>query len=323
VIGAVDVGFAFRAPQWFALAAVVLAVVLVRRRRRAHVATSGGFVFADGALPRSLRQRLAGLPLLLELSALLLLVTALARPVVLEAEPPRRLGRDVLLCFDRSSSMAEQDLAPGRSRLQVGKQLAAEFLLARPDDRLGLVAFARFADLVCPPTVDHEAAAGLLRDVALVDSEGPEDATAIGAAVGMAAELLQRAQSTGKLIVLLTDGEENVAVAGAPEQIAPVHAGQWCRELGIRVHVIVLGKAAALDTTAVQQLAALTTGRFFTAADERALRAVYAEIDRLEGTRFAEPGVHVVEWFALPLLLALLLLTAAHGLRRSPLGALP
>src|SRR5690606_28443327 len=120
------------------------------------------------------------------------------------------------------------DLRP--SRLTVGKQLAAEFLARRSDDRLGIVTFARYADLVCPPTLDHVAVAELLASVQLVDAEGPEDATAIGAAVGMAANLLQRSAASGKVIVLLTDGEENVATAGAPDQIAPLHAGQWCRD---------------------------------------------------------------------------------------------
>ena len=221
--------------------------------------------------------------------------------------------------------MAALDLDPVQTRLTVGKQLAAEFLLGRVDDRLGIVTFARFADLVCPPTADHTAVTELLDGVQLVDPEGPEDATAIGAAIGMAANLLQRSTAVGKVIVLLTDGEENVATAGAPDQIAPLHAGQWCRDHGIRVHAIALGRGEqaadgtwrALDTTAVQQLAKISGGRFFPATDATTLRSVYAEIDQLEAVQFAEPGVRVIEWFALPTWFGLCLLALAHVLKHS------
>ena len=213
----------------------------------------------------------------------------------------------------------------------MGKELAADFLRGRIDDRLGIVSFARFADLVCPPTRDHAAVTELLGGVQLVASDGSEDATAIGAAVGMAANLLHRSAAPGKVIVLLTDGEENVATEGATGQIAPLHAGQWCRDHDIRVHCIALGLGEqsadgswrALDTTAVQQLAQITGGRFFPAADAATLRAVYAEIDQLEAVRFAEPGVRVDEWFALPTWIGLLLLAGAHLLRHSRMAVMP
>ncbi|HEB52630.1 MAG TPA: VWA domain-containing protein, partial [bacterium] len=237
----------------------------------------------------------------------------------------------VLLCLDRSSSMAAEDLESGRSRLEVGRTLAAEFLAGRRDDRVGIVTFARFADLLCPPTVDHAAAVELLRRVRLVDPEGPEDATAIGAAVGLAASLLQRSRAAGKVVVVLTDGEENVATGQDPEQIAPLHAGQWCREQGVRVHAIVLGKGErmadgrwrALDTTAMRQLAKVSGGNFFAAADAAALRSVYREIDRLEAVQFGEPGVRVTEWYAVPAAAFLVLLFVGHLWSRSAWGGIP
>ena len=326
-------GWLWREPAWFWLSALVVVVLVVRWRQRSSVAVSAPRMWQAGepALPTSWRQRLAGLPLWIEALALLLLVAAVARPVFVQAEPPARLGRDVLLCLDRSSSMAALDLDGSATRLTVGKELAAEFLARRRDDRLGIVTFARYADLVCPPTADHAAVSELLASVQLVDAEGPEDATAIGAAVGMAANLLQRSAAIGKVIVLLTDGEENVATAGARQQIAPLHAGQWCRDHKIRVHAIALGRGElsadgswrALDTTAIQQLAKISGGRFFAAADAAALRSIYAEIDRLEAVQFAEPGVRVIEWFALPSLLGLLLCLLAHLWRHSRWGVTP
>ena len=331
MIAIVETGLQWREPWWLALALPLLVVGLVRNRQRVRVALATTTVAANAApLPVTWRQRLQSLPGLLQVAGVLALVAAMCRPVMVESEPPARLGRDVLLCFDRSSSMAALDLDPVQTRLTVGKQLAAEFLRGRVDDRLGIVTFARFADLVCPPTADHDAVTELLGGVQLVDAEGPEDATAIGAAVGMAANLLQRATAVGKVIVLLTDGEENVATAGAPNQIAPLHAGQWCRDNDIRVHAIVLGRGEqsadgtwrALDTTAVQQLAKISGGRFFPAADAAALRSVYAEIDRLEAVQFADPGVRVVEWFVLPTWIGLLLLAASHLLKHSRMAVL-
>tara|TARA_R110002096_G_scaffold879_2_gene4933 strand:- start:110 stop:1111 length:1002 start_codon:yes stop_codon:yes gene_type:complete len=327
VIAVVEAGLHWREPWWLGLSVLVLlvGVLRIRHRTRVALATTTGGPAGAARLPTTWRQRLRWLPGGLQMLALLALLAALARPVVVESEPPARLGRDVLLCFDRSSSMAALDLDPVQTRLTVGKQLAAEFLLGRVDDRLGIVTFARFADLVCPPTADHTAVTELLDGVQLVDPEGPEDATAIGAAIGMAANLLQRSTAVGKVIVLLTDGEENVATAGAPDQIAPLHAGQWCRDHGIRVHAIALGRGEqaadgtwrALDTTAVQQLAKISGGRFFPAADATTLRSVYAEIDQLEAVQFAEPGVRVIEWFALPTWFGLCLLALAHVLKHS------
>lgn len=333
MIAVIETGWQWREPMWFLLSFLVVVVLVVRWRQRPSVAVAASPMWQsfEPALPTTWRQRLAGMPVWLDAAALLLMVAALARPVFVESEPPARLGRDVLLCFDRSSSMAALDLDPAATRLTVGKQLAAEFLARRRDDRLGMVTFARYADLVCPPTTDHAAVRELLGSVQLVDAEGPEDATAIGAAVGMAANLLQRSYATGKVIVLLTDGEENVATAGAQNQIAPLHAGQWCRDHGIRVHAIALGRGEqsadgtwrALDTSAIQQLAKISGGRFFPAPDAAALRSVYAEIDRLEAVQFAEPGVRVIEWFAAPTLLGLLLFLLAHCWRHSRWGMMP
>ncbi len=332
MIAIVETGLHWREPWWLALILLVVLVGVVRHRHRLRVAFATTTVApaAQNPLPGTWRQRLRSLPGLLHVAALSALLLALARPVVIESEPPARLGRDVLLCFDRSSSMAALDLDPVQTRLTVGKQLAAEFLRGRVDDRLGIVSFARFADLICPPTADHKAVTELLASVELVDSEGPEDATAIGAAVGMAANLLQRSAAVGKVIVLLTDGEENVATAGAPDQIAPLHAGQWCRDHDIRVHSIALGRGEqgadgtwrALDTTAVQQLAKISGGRFFPAADAATLRSVYAEIDQLEAVRFAEPGVRVIEWFGLPTWFGLMLFAVAHLLRHSRMAVM-
>lgn len=324
----VELGYRWRDPAWFWL--LLLLVPLVVRWRRGP---SLPFVApADGApLPGSWRSRLIGLPAGLSLLALALAIAALARPVQRLPAPPERLVRDVVLCLDRSSSMAAQDLQPGRSRLAVAIDVATGLLAVRADDRFGCVSFARYPDLVCPPTLDHDAARELLGGITLVAADGPEDATGIGAAVATAAEALSRSPLPGRVIVLLTDGEENVATRDNPDQIAPLHAAQFCAQRGIRVHTIVVGRGQRTadghllspDTSVVQQLAAGTGGRFFTAPDQAALQAVGRAIDAVEAMQFAEPRVVVREWFPAALALAVALLGAAHLLRRTWLQGLP
>jgi Ca-activated chloride channel family protein len=281
--------------------------------------------------PRSLRQQLASLPRAAEAAAAVALVTALARPVVEQPLPPQQEGLAVMLCLDTSSSMEVRDLGDDQPRLATAVALAAEFVAQRPHDQVGLVAFARFADLRCPPTLDHEALVALLRSTALVTKESPEDATGIGGAVALAGSALARVAAPGKVVVLLTDGEENVASALAPREIAPLHAAQLCAQLGVRVHTIVTGQGHArpdgsflpLDTTAAQQLASGSGGRFFRARDAAALQQVYRAIDSLERLPLAPPRFRRVERLDLPLVAGLLLLVLAALGRRLGWEVLP
>lgn len=329
MIAALELGLQWRAPHWFWLLLAIAALAVRAMRCRAHVP-----VCAPPVGPRvrsSWRARLVGLPFALEVLAVALGAVALARPVQLVAAPPERLVRDVVLCIDRSSSMAATDLQPGRSRLELALEMAAALVAARDGDRVGCIEFARYADLRCPPTSDHDALRTLLAEITLVAADGPEDATGIGGAVAAAAELLGRAPERGRVVVLLTDGEENVATRDRAQEIAPLHAAQWCAQSGIRVHTIVVGRGeqladgrfVPLDPTAVQQLAAATGGRFFAAADGPTLRAVGAEIDALEAAAFAEPRRVVREWFATVLGAAVLALTVALALRGTWLRVVP
>lgn len=343
IAAAVEFGLRCRDPLWLLLLAAVPMLAWWRRRTLPVVPFAAAWLLgsrppgtaADKAqrapLPRSLRQRLASLPAWLDALVLTLGVVALARPVQRLPLPPERLGLDVLLCVDTSSSMAATDLAAGRTRHAVALELAAGFVTQRLDDRVGFVTFARYADLRCPPTLDHQAAAELLRAVPMVGKDSPEDATGIGAAIALAATTLGRSAAKGKVIVLLTDGEENVATSATPQEIAPLHAAQLCAGLGVRVHGVVIGQGnqkpdgrfVPLDTTAVRQLAQQTGGRFFTARDASALEQVYRDIDALEKVAFAEPRVLVVEWFGAPLAVALLLALLSGLLRRRWLEVLP
>jgi Ca-activated chloride channel family protein len=256
---------------------------------------------------------------------------ALARPFALVPVPEERKGIDILLCVDTSSSMASTDLDPERTRLDVAKAAAAKFIAARPDDRIGLVTFARYPDLRCPLTSDHVALREIVAAVPLVTNEGPEDATGIGTATARAAQVLAAGESGSRVVILLTDGEENVAVGGEPGEIAPLHAGQLAERLGLRVYVIAAGtgtkqlggRVVPIDTTAVEDLARRTGGRFYRAKNADAVTGVYEEIDALEKARFAEPRFEVEDRYLPFLVGALLLLGLSRLFAYGPGGVLP
>lgn len=329
-------GVALLAPWALALAVVVVAAAVWRWRRRPRLPFAGLHLLADPApdlppLPTTWRARLSALPPALDAVAALAVVVALARPVEHVPAPTPPPGRDLLLCLDVSSSMAANDLDPQRSRHAVGLALAERFVRARGGDRIGLVAFARYADLACPPTRDHDALLATLRGLQMVPKEGPEDATAIGAAVGKAAASLASGDAAGKVVVVVTDGEENVSNKMAPNEIAPLHAAQACAAAGIRVHAVVVGRGnqkpdgrfVALDTTAVQQLAGTTGGRSWRCEDEAALAEVYARIDALEADATPPPGAVARERFAVALAAAAVAAALAALLRRAGLRRLP
>ncbi|MBW2415608.1 MAG: VWA domain-containing protein [Deltaproteobacteria bacterium] len=317
-------------PWWLLLALFVPLALWLRWRR-------GGptVLFAPGAflarLPVGWRVRLLPLPWLLLVAGLLLTVVALARPVQDVPLPHETEGIDIMLCLDTSSSMTSSDMDPQRTRLDVARDAAARFVAGRPNDRIGLVCFARFPDLRCPPTPDHDALRNFLAAVAPVAGDGPEDATGIGTAVARAAQVLRSSPAKSRVVILLTDGEENIATAEKPEEIAPVHAGQLCRELGVKVYAIAAGLGSRnpsgdwveIDTSQVRRLAATAGGRFFEARDAGAVAGVYAEIDELERVAFREPRTTVEEKFLPFLAAAVVLLLASRILQSTLLAVMP
>lgn len=341
-------GLSLASPWLLALALLPLAALALRRAAPALLYAPSVLLEGAGpALPSTARTRLTWLPGALTALGLLLVVLALARPQARLAAPPTARGIDVLLCLDRSSSMAAQDLAPGRTRLQVAQAEALRFVDGRPHDRVGLLGFARYPDLLCPPTLDHAALAALLSPLAPVLSDSAEDATGIGTAVARAAEVLDAAEAAAgrpvpsRVVLLLTDGEENVAQPGASGEITPLHAAQLCARLGVRVYVVLAGagrppdpgtqapESPAPDARALEARAALealaqrTGGLLLSARDEQGLRDAYAEVDALETTVFDAGRTQREERF-LPFLLAgIALLLAARLLAAGPLRVAP
>jgi Ca-activated chloride channel family protein len=328
-------GLTFADPWLLALALLVPVALGLRLRhgRASVVFAPGEFVrTGDGVeLPRTWRVRLAWLPRALQVLALVAAVVALARPVRRDPLPRATEGIDILICLDTSSSMTATDMDARRTRLDVAKDAAARFVAGRRDDRIGLLGFARYPDVRCPLTLDHHALAKILSGVAPVANDGPEDATGIGTAVARAAQVLRGGAAKSKVVILFTDGEENVATAQKPEEIAPLHAAQLCKEMGVRVYAVSAGLGARnragewmdLDTRQVRRLAERTGGRFFEARDAGAVAAVYAEIDALEKAALPEPRWRVEDRFLAFLVAAVALWLTGRVLERTALEVLP
>lgn len=309
----------------------------VRRDRRA-VTYSATSLLAGS--PTSLRARLLWLPYVLRGLALVALVIAVARPQA-GVNPVRNVteGVAIAMVVDRSGSMNRTMEFRGeqRTKLEVVKSVFGEFLVGndaelggRPNDLVGIVAFAGEADTISPLTHSHDALVKLLDTVEIVRGYGG-GGTAIGDAVALGAARLRTAEEEladndsadagftirSKVMILLTDGEHN-AGERTPSQGVGL-AERW----GIRIHTI--GFGGGQDGAALLEgIAASTGGVYQRAESETGLRAVYEEIDRLEKTEIeAIEYLSFREYFlpfavAAAVLLALEILLAYTLLRRVP-----
>lgn len=293
------------APEAGALALLVFALLLLARRSLAPAPAAAWLPLLEGVrLPRSWRERLVPWPARLERLALLLLLIAALRPAERVAVPLPIEGIDFAICLDRSSSMAASDAGGGRTRLAAAQSALRDLLDRRPEDRVALVAFARWPDVLSPLTRDHAAIAESLAAIETVPPDSVEDATGIGTALARCAKLLAGSDAASRVVILLTDGEENVASAETQEEIAPLHAAQWCAARSIRLHAIVSGPEA-LDTRQVRAAALATGGDFFRAQDGAGVAAVCHAIDQLERSRRSDVHWRHVERSG-PLLLGVL-----------------
>jgi Ca-activated chloride channel family protein len=314
----------FGDPAFLALL-LPLALFVLWQRGRQGGGVDGGSESVLGGLPRTLRTRTLWLPgVLLTLSAALLVV-ALARP--LQGREEARViteGIDILLVVDTSSSMLQAGLQKNVTNLDVVKHVISTFVANREDDRIGLMTFAALPRTECPLTLDQSAVLQHLTAVRCVQPNGPEDGTAIGIALGNAARKLIDSDATSKVIVLLTDGENNV------DAVDPNEAAALCKDLGIKVYTVGAGRhtertlfgqtiEVQFPSELLESVAATTGGRFYRAKDSSMLAAVYADIDELEKTR--REDVRYTDYddlYPTVLVPAAVLLMLAFFLRRGP-----
>lgn len=337
---------AFRfAHPWVLTLLVVAAFMVVRwllslRHQPSGVALRYSDTRLVGGLPVGWRVRLRLLPDALALLAWVLLVIALARPQSGQArEVLRGQGIDIVLALDISGSMAALDFQP-LNRLENAKIVIDEFIEGRSFDRIGLVVFARGAFHQSPLTLDYPVLRQLLGEVRLVtdivDAEGRPllpDGTAIGLGIASAATMLRNSDAPSRVIILLTDGDNNAA-------LDPLTAAEAAAALGIRVYTIGMGTFGMVpfpspdggivlfesdfNEDVLQQIAQIGGGQYYHAEDIIRLREIYDEIDRLERSR-VERQVFVPwqdqAWGLMST--ALLLLLTERVLRRTLFQTIP
>ena len=253
-----------------------------KHKMEASLTISDAFVYKNA--PMSLRQRFIHLPMVIRCAAFVLIVTALARPQTRNAWDNRSVeGIDIMLAIDISTSMLTQDLNP--NRIEAAKNVAAAFITDRPNDNIGLTVFAGEAFTQCPLTTDHASLLNLLKNVRpdLAATGLISDGTAIGMGLANAISRLKDSKAKSKVVILLTDGANNMG------DISPLTAAQIAKSLGIRVYTIGVGSkrvaAYEIDATTLKSIAATGDGNFYLATNNKELRQIYSDIDKLEKSR--------------------------------------
>ena len=306
--------------EWLLLLLILVPLAWVPRwrRRRAELTFSSVKVLEPAG--KSWVSRLWWLPTTLRTLGLIVLVVCIARPI--RANERSRVsveGVAIQSVIDRSGSMAAMDfiIDGGRvDRLTAVKKVLREFveggddLEGRPTDLVGLVAFARYADTASPLTLDHPHVLNALDAVEIAMNRN-EDGTAIGDAVALAVERLRELEERGddagrkvksKVIVLLTDGENNVG------DIDPETAAEIAAAFDVTLYAIGVGSDGAapiqvrdpfgrmvtqripvsIDEETLTKMADTTGGKYFRATDTEGLKEIYEEINRLEKTTTEE-----------------------------------
>jgi Ca-activated chloride channel homolog len=259
------------------------------------------------------------LPFLLRIAAITLIIIALARPrEALDEEKVTTEGIDIVIAIDISTSMLAEDLQP-KNRLEASKKVAKEFINERVSDRIGLVMFAGEAYTWCPLTLDYPVLSDLMDKV---KTGTVTDGTGIGKAVAVGANRLRSSDVKSKVLILLTDGVNNV------DQPDPLTAAQAASILGIKIYTIGVGTHGTarapiqtrsgvrygqvkveIDEVLLQKIAEISGGQYFRATSTENLRRIYERIDELERSEIeVEHMRHWSERFYIYAAIALLLL---------------
>jgi Ca-activated chloride channel family protein len=295
------------------------------------------------------RTQLAWVPDVLFALSIVVLAIAMAGPRRGERDARiRREGIAIVMAVDTSSSMAALDLSDRgteKTRLDAVKDVFEQFVLGkgplrgRPDDAIGLVSFARYADTRSPLTLDHGNLVTADRVLALTPPRTADDGTAIGDGLALAVERLASSPAKSKVELLLTDGEDNAS------QVTPEEAAEMAHQAGVKVYAIGAGTPGVapmrigdpatgqselvqvpvhIDEDLLRSIAKTTGGAYFRADNAEALRSIYGEVDQLERTQFEETRFYQYEEYydrfvALGLAIAVLALVLRGSiLRRLP-----
>lgn len=335
----------FRQPALLLLVLLSLPVFVWARRAGGRVIFSSLRLLP--AAQKTWRLRLSFLPPLLLAVAAAALAVALAGPRAADRQTRvKKQGIAIMMVLDVSGSMQALDLSERdheRTRLDAVREVLIRFvrgghgLPGRPDDLLGIVSFAGYADTRCPLTLDHDNLVMAAQQLQIV-SNRDEDGTAIGDGLGLALERLRESKARSKVVILLTDGVNNRG------ETAPQQAAELASTIGVKVYTVGAGTngmapvrvtdpfgrsfltrvPVEIDEKMLKAIADKTGGRYFRATDAEALERVYREIDALERSEFVEQRYRQYhEYYPYALALGLLLASLAWLLSATVLRRLP
>lgn len=286
----------FANPEYLFLLLLLLPIVgwyiYELRKSDASVQVSDTRVLA--AQPKSIRIWLLHMPFVLRIAVITLISIALARPQLTNKWSSQSTeGIDIMMALDISGTMLAEDLRP--NRLEAAKKVASDFVIARPNDQIGLVVFAGESFTQCPLTTDHAVLVNLFKSV---EYGMVEDGTAIGLGLANAVNRMKDSETKSKVIILLTDGSNNRG------DIDPQTAAEIAKTYGIRVYTIGVGSYGQarvpvqtpigkqyitmdneFDETTLRSIAETTGGQYFRAKDNTSLKAIYDQIDQMEKTK--------------------------------------
>lgn len=337
---AVGTTFSFVHP-WLLLLLLALPVLALLRGK---IGGTPGILFSSTKLVMAVgkrrRSRAGAVLASLLYGAMACLIVALARPQLGRTlERIQASGVDIMLVLDVSGSMMAEDYTIGSSRvnrIDAVKRVTQQFIEARPNDRIGIIAFAGRPYLVSPLTLDHE---WLIRNLDRVQLGLVEDGTAIGSALASAVSRLKDRDSKTKLIVLLTDGANNAG------KVLPLTSAEAAKALGMKIYTVGAGSDGPVpvpvgkdmfgktvyrkmvfdfDEKLLDQIAKIGEGKYFRAADTDTMDKTFREIDRMEKTKIeVEKSADYRDLFPLLLVLGVMLLGAEAILSQTIWRRLP
>lgn len=297
--------FLFKDPSFFWLMIVLPLVLFIQRRRRG----GSSFIFSSEELVKGLkptaRVRFSKSLVILRITAIALMVMALARPqAMLEGSKTVSEGVDIVLALDTSTSMLAEDFMVGPRRINrfdLVLQVVKDFIKKRKDDRIGMVAFAARAYTVCPLTTDY---AWLNENLDRVRVGMIEDATAVGSAIASSVNRLRTSKTKSRIIILVTDGVNNAG------NISPLVAAEAAKALKVKIYTVGVGTKGLspyplkdfygrtvyknipieIDEESLKKIAEVTGGKYYLASDSEKLRKIYDEINRLERSNIEHFG---------------------------------
>jgi Ca-activated chloride channel family protein len=329
----------FLQPEWFWLMALLPIVMLWRGRRGPVAAVEYSDVSLAREVARRSRSRIGLWVWVLPLLACALMIVGLARPQRAHSRTEVIAnGIDIVLCLDVSGSMQALDFQINHqrvNRIEVVKSVVSKFIDQRPDDRIGVIAFAGAPYLISPITLDHD---WLQQNLERVTVGGADDGTAIGSAIAAGVNRLRLTPAKSKVLILLTDGVNNTG------KISPLAAAEAAKAMGVKIYTVGVGvrgddpipvrdgagnlrlvmAKVDVDERTLQAVADETGGKFYRATDTDSLQKIYEQINQFEkSAQTVQKFERTEELYPWALIPSLALLGLSLALQHTRLRRLP